>query len=202
MAEKQAEKLATGTLTGRAFYAFLNKPQHDKENNKEVYKIDLCLVNEAGQPIVVLDKKTGQKINMLERAKSYGLIIKDETKTIPGPWVRIKREKKEKTDDEGNTVITKAPEVKGKGGINFGDKIVGNESLVQVEFTIIPIRQGAYKGKNNTSYLNKVVVHQLVEYVSSMDEEELEFDMGDVETAKVATPKLGTVTSDEIEELE
>lgn len=200
MADK--EKLASGTLTGRAFYAFLNKPQHDKENNKEVFKLDLCLVNEDGQPIVVLDKKTGEKINMLERAKSYGLILKDETKTIPGTYVRIKREKKEKVDDEGNTVVTRPPEVKGKGGINFGDKIVGNESLVQVEFTIIPIRQGSYKGKNNTAYLNKVVVHQLVEYVSSMDEEELEFDVSDVETAKTATPNKGTVHADEIDELE
>lgn len=200
MADK--EKLASGVLTGRAFYAFLNKPQNDKENNKEVFKIDLCLVNEDGQPIVVLDKKTGEKINMLERAKSYGLILKDETKNIPGTYVRIKREKKEKVDDEGNIVITRPPEVKGKGGINFGDKIVGNESLVQVEFTIIPIRQGSYKGKNNTAYLNKVVVHQLVEYVSSMDEEELEFDVSDVETAKTATPNKGTVHADEIDELE
>lgn len=200
MAER--EKLATGTLTGRAFYAFLKKPQLDKENNKEVYKLDLCLVNEDGKPIIVLDKKTGQKINMLERAKEYGLIIKDETKSIPGSYVRIKREKKEKVNDDGETVVTKAPEVRGKGGINFDDKIVGNESLVQVEFTIIPIKQGMYKGKNNTSYLNKVIVHQLVEYVSSMDEEELEFDTSDLDVAKTATPVKGTVSSDEIEEIE
>jgi len=202
MAEQK--KFERSVLTGRAYYAFLNKPQKDRENDKEVYKLELVLTNEDGKPVVVLDKKTGQKINMLERAKDLNLIVKDEAKSVPGPHVRIKREKKTKDDGQGNVVITPAPEVKDKSGQSLGGKLVGNESLVQVEFTVIPIQKGNHKGKNS-AYLNKVVVHKLVEYISPMNEAELEFDTDTLEAASKASPKKETVNldnEDEILELE
>ena len=195
MAEKK--KFERATLTGRAYYAFLNRPNHDKENNKDFFKLELVLTNEEGKPYVVTDKKTGQRVDMLQRAKDLNLVIKDENKNIPGTHVRIKREKKTKVNEEGQTVITQPPEVKDKNGGSLGERLVGNESLVQVEFTVIPIQKGVKKGKNS-AYLNKVVVHKLVEYISKVDEEELVFDSEDIEVADLATPssKKSTVNTD------
>ena len=162
-----------GILYGRAFYTFNRKPQFDKENKKYTYKIDLVLTDADGKPYVVPNKKTGELVNMVERAKEYNIIVKEpkgDKTLIDGTYVRIKRDVK--TRDDGS--VTSAPETVNGSGEEF-DKIIGNESLVQVEFSCIPIKQGSAKGKN-MAYLNKIVVRSHVPYVSTMDEFEFATD--------------------------
>ena len=186
MAEKTVSDIKKGKLVGYAFYTFNNKPQHDRDNNKYLYKVDLRLTNDDGTPVTVTDKVSGKTINMLERARELGLIIKKPNSVIEGEYVRIKREVKEKLDKEGNKVKTPAPETKTRSGEDFAD-IIGNESKVEVHFGAIPIRQGAYKA-NYSAYLHKIVVINHVPYVGKMEQEQ-EFDYGE---AQPATPKKAT----------
>jgi hypothetical protein len=185
----KGQQMEKAELMGRAFYACVHRPQHDRENDKYIYKVDLCLTTPEGKPIVVLDKNTGEKINQLDKAEKLGLIIKEETKGVPGKWVRIKRERKEKLQADGTTKITQPPTVLEKGNKPLDSGIdIGNESLVKVKFTVIPIKKGEYKGKKNTPYLNEVLVHNLVPYVRKVDEDQMEFDVEMLENSKNAKP--------------
>lgn len=201
MADKTASEIKKGKLVGYAYYTFNNKPQHDRENDKYLYKVDLRLTEEDGSPIVVTDKVSGKQINMLEKAKELGLIIKKPNNTIEGEYVRIKREVKDKVDKEGNKFKTPAPETKTRTGEDFSD-IIGNESKVEVHFGAIPIKQGAYKA-NCSAYLHKIVVIKHVPYVGKMEDEQ-EFDYGDSKPVvqKKAPVKAEAPFDDEEEEYE
>lgn len=183
MSDAMNDKPVSATLVGRAFYVFNRKPQHDKDNDKYLYKLELALTNADGTPIIKKNKKTGKEINMLERAKELGLIVKEPKGQIEGTHVRLKREVK-KLKDGSDTL---PPETKLPGGEDFNE-IIGNESEVQVEFAAIPIRKGKYAGKNTMGYLNKIVVLKHVPYITGLDEE-YEFET-EAPTSKASAKKV------------
>ena len=84
--------IKNATLIGKAYYVFNRKPHHDKDNDKDLYKLDLVLTNPDGTPIIRKNKKTGEEVNMVQRAEELGLILKEPRGTIEGTHVKIKRE--------------------------------------------------------------------------------------------------------------
>ena len=184
----------------------LTKPMKDTENNKELWKLDLVLVDENGASYEFKDK-IGNKVKSLDRAKAAGLIVKDASNSIPGQYIKIKREKKTRVDPETKeTKVTQQPKVSMSNGTDLNGKLVGNGSLVSVRFTAIPISKNpAYKGKSS-AYLNSVTVYSLVEYVKAMQEDNIEFSDEYIKDAQktdaVDSNKKVVVDGDDVIELE
>lgn len=181
------EKLVSAQLVGYAYYVFNRKPHHDSDNNKDLYKLELVLTEKDGSPITSRSKKTGKDVNMIERAKELGLILKDPRGTVSGMHVRIKREVKVLKDGSE----TLPPETKNTKGEDFVD-IIGNGSKIQVELVAIPIKKGPYQGKSS-AYLNKIVVIDHVPYITDSDE----FGFSDHESSQ---PLQSSTKSDKDEE--
>lgn len=183
--------IKNATLIGKAYYVFNRKPHHDKDNDKDLYKLDLVLTNPDGTPIIRKNKKTGEEVNMVQRAEELGLILKEPRGTIEGTHVKIKREVRKLKDGS----YTLPPETKDATGADFTE-IIGNESEVRVEFAAIPISKGKFADKNCSAYLNKIIVLKHVPYAGSMSEE-FEFDSED---SKAPVKKSTTSSKKEVEE--
>lgn len=153
------------TLAGYAFYAFVHSPQKDEEYGDK-YKIDLVVENEDGTPFVYVNPSNGEEINMLEKVEELGLQLK-ESPSIPGRYVRISSKAQTK-DGKDRPPIPVADANK-----KPIEDLIGNGSKVRVRALLNHYKVGRNVGIS--ALLDRMIVDDLVPYVSKKGDDEFDF---------------------------
>lgn len=157
--------METAVLRGTAYYAMLTKPD-TKYDSDGIYKVSLIPDEES-----------------LKKIKKIGLNIKEETETVPGEHVILKRRHVGKNKVNGPVPVIDAK----KQPVSV---IVGNGSEIKVSIAYYDTANG-----NVGTFINKVQVLDLVPYVKD------DFDYEDGWTAdEASTEQEDSDTAPEVDE--
>jgi hypothetical protein len=164
------EEMPKVVFAGLAYYPFLHTPQKDEEYGDK-YKIDLMVEDAEGNPMIYTDPVTGNQINVVDKILDMGFAskLKEANASIPGRYIRLTSKATKKDGSERPSVpvtyADKTPLTK--------ETLIGNGSKVRVRALIYTY--GVGKAQKQTLLLDRVIVDELVPYVSARKEDEFDF---------------------------